>query len=151
MKNKQLLIKQLDDKIQQTPMALLNIPIGGWVTTIRKALGISLQQIAGKMAITPQSVKEIEQREVTGSITLKSLGEAADAMDMKLVYGFVPKDGSIDKMIERKARQVAESIVMSTSHNMKLEGQENTPERIAKAIEEMTATLKQEMPKYLWD
>jgi hypothetical protein len=75
----------------------------------------------------------------------------ANALDMQLVYGFVPKDGSLDALVDRKAREMANQIVMRTSNTMKLEDQENSPERIEKAIEERAAVIKSEMPKTLWD
>jgi hypothetical protein len=52
---------------------------------------------------------------------------------------------------ERKAKQIATQIVMRTSGTMKLEDQENSEERIEKAIEERTAEIIDEMPKILWD
>ncbi len=70
---------------------------------------------------------------------------------MELVYGFVPKDGTLDGYIENKARFLAEKIVTRTSNTMKLEDQENSSERIKKAIEERTKIIKQELPKALWD
>jgi hypothetical protein len=70
---------------------------------------------------------------------------------MELVYGFVPKNGSLESCIESKARALAEKIVSRTSNTMKLEDQENTPQRIKKAIEERTLLIKQELPKTLWD
>jgi hypothetical protein len=70
---------------------------------------------------------------------------------MELVYGFVPKDGSLDALIERKAKELATEIVMRTSNSMKLEDQEISYGRIQKAIEERTISLKNEMPKILWD
>jgi hypothetical protein len=70
---------------------------------------------------------------------------------MELVYGFVPKNGSLESYIESKARALAEKIVSRTSNTMKLEDQENTPQRIKKAIEERTLLIKQELPKTLWD
>ena len=94
---------------------------------------------------------DIERREQEGAITLKSLREAARALDMQLVYGFIPIDGSLDALIERKAKELATQIVMRTSNSMKLEDQENTSERIKKAIEERTISIKYEMPKTLWD
>lgn len=101
--------------------------------------------------MTKQSVQEIETREKEGAITLKSLRETARALDMELVYGFIPKDGSLDKYIENKARLMAEKIVSRTSNTMKLENQENTKQRIKKAVEERTVIIKQELPKALWD
>lgn len=101
--------------------------------------------------MTPQGIKDIERRESTGTITLKALEEAGDALGMRLVYGFVPKNGSLEEMIEQKAREVAEKIVKRTSTTMKLEDQENSKERLKQAIDELTAELKKEMPKSLWD
>ena len=37
----------------------------------------------------------MENREKDGSITIKALKEIAKALDMQLVYGFVPNDGFI--------------------------------------------------------
>ena len=40
---------------------------------------------------------------------------------------------------------------MRTSHTMKLEDQENSEERIKKAIKDRAEKIKNELPKYLWD
>jgi predicted DNA-binding mobile mystery protein A len=127
------------------------VPPTGWLRAIRVSLGMSLQQLADKLAITKQSVREIELREKEGNITLKSLRESADALDMQFVYGLVPKDGTIENLIDRKARELATRIVYRTSNTMKLEDQENTKQRLKKAIEERTAVIKNELPKMLWD
>jgi len=70
---------------------------------------------------------------------------------MELVYGFVPKDGSLNLLIDRKAKDLATKIVLRTSNSMKLEDQENSRKRIDKAIKEKVKSLKMEMPKILWD
>lgn len=93
----------------------------------------------------------METREKEGRITLNSLRETADALDMQLVYGFVPKDGTIEALIERKARELAIQIVSRTSTTMKLEDQGNSEERLKKAIDERTAIIKNELPKVLWN
>lgn len=126
-------------------------PPTGWLKAIRTALGMSLQQLSKRLSITKQSMQEIEQREKDGSITIKSLREAGKALDMQLVYGFVPNDGSLEAFIERKAKELATQIVLRTSNSMKLEDQENSKQRIEKAIEERAAVIKNEMPKNLWD
>ena len=79
------------------------------------------------------------------------MSEVGDALNLDLVYGFVPRDGSLEKMIERRAHEVAKEIVMRTSHTMKLEDQENTEERLQKAIKDRADKIKNELPKYLWD
>ena len=148
MDKKKLQIEQLESRIKLfSPTLQLPNPPTGWVKAIRSALGMTMQQLANKLGITKQSVQEIELREKEGSITLKSLKETARALDMELVYGFVPKEGTLDKYLESKARFLAEQIVYRTSISMKLEDQQNSNERIKKAIDERTILIKQELPK----
>lgn len=152
MNKKRLQIEQLENKLSGFSAAQkVVVPPTGWLKAVRVSLGMSLQQLADKLSITKQSVREIELREKEGTITLKSLRETANALDMQLVYGFVPKDGSIEKLIDRKAKELATRIVSRTSNTMKLEDQENTQQRLKKAIEERTAEIKNELPKMLWD
>ena len=152
MNKKRLQLEQLDRKLKGfNAAAQVTPPPTGWLKAVRVSLGMSLQQLADKLSITKQSVQEIEKREKEGNITLKTLKDTASALDMQLVYGFVPKDGTLDDLIERKAKELAIRIVSRTSNTMKLEDQENSKQRIKKAIEERTAIIKNEMPKMLWD
>jgi predicted DNA-binding mobile mystery protein A len=112
---------------------------------------MSLVQLANRLGVTKQNVQAIENREQVGTLSLKTLRDVAKAMDMKLVYGFVPTDGSLEALIDRKAKEAATKIVMRTSANMKLEGQENNKQRIQKAIEERADEFKRELSKVLWD
>jgi hypothetical protein len=70
---------------------------------------------------------------------------------MDLFYALVPKDGSMHALIERRARQLAQEIVMRTHQTMKLEGQAVSEAHLKEAIEEQAAELRREMPKQLWD
>jgi predicted DNA-binding mobile mystery protein A len=152
MSKNKLQLEQLESKIKvYVPITKVAVPPTGWIKAVRLGLGMTLQQLANRISISKQSVLEMEQREKDGSISLKLLRESARALDMELVYGFVPKDGSLDALIERKARELAIKIVKRTSNTMKLEDQENSESRITKAIDERTALLKNEMPKILWD
>lgn len=152
MDKKILQIQQLDKKLFSfKALGKVIPPPTGWVKAIRMSLGMSLQQLGNKLSITKQSVLDIERREQEGSATIKSLREVANALGMKLVYGFVPKDGSLDALVEKKAKQLASQIVMRTSNSMRLENQKNTEQRIKKAIKERTEAIKKEMPKTLWD
>ena len=152
MAKKTLHIDQLNSKMLAFAAAKkAGTPPTGWIKAIRTALGIPLQQLATKLSITKQSLQEIEEREKKEAITIKSLKELGKALDMQLVYGFVPNDGSLDALIERKATELATKIVMRTSNTMKLEDQENSKKRIEKAIKERAVLIKYEMPKILWD
>ena len=151
--NKQLLLLQQTDKKTQAFKELksITIPTKGWINTFRTAIKMSLRQLGNRLHIAPQSVKEIEEREANGTITLKSLRDVANALDMQLVYGFVSKHESLEQMIEKRAKELAKEIVMRTHNTMTLEAQENSAERIEQAIAQKTAEIKYEMPKYLWD
>ena len=152
MNKKSLQLQQIGRKMRSFPKVQeVTMPSSGWINAIRTALGMSLQQLGDKMSITKQSVQNLEKREKDGSVTIKSLREVAKAMDMQLIYGFVPNDVTLENLIERKAKELATKIVMRTSNTMKLEDQENSKKRIEKAIQERTDIIKNEMPKILWD
>ena len=147
-----LLIEQADRKLAVfRPLNSFTIPQKGWIHTIRIALRMSLRQLGNRLKISPQSAKEIEERESNGSITIKGLREVGAALDMKLVYGFIPKGQSIEDMIEKKAIEIAKDIVMRTSNTMQLEDQENSKVRLERAIKNRAEEIKTKMPKYLWD
>lgn len=151
-KKHKLQLQQLDKKLQSFKnLQELGIPSSGWLHAIRTALRMSLRQMGNRLSITPQSMKEVEQREKDGSLTLKNLREAGRALGLQLVYGFVPIEDSLETMIEKRAQQLAKEIVLRTSHSMLLEDQQNSAERINKAIEERAGEIKNEMPAYLWD
>ena len=152
MVNRKILIDQLDSKIVLLKdMLKLTLPGSGWVNAIRTALNMTLKQLGTRMQITAQSVKEIEMREVEGTVSLNVLKKFAEAMNMKFVYGFVPIDGTLNKMVENRAYELTKEIVERTSVNMSLEDQKNSEERIQKSIDERAKEIKREMPRYLWD
>jgi predicted DNA-binding mobile mystery protein A len=152
MKKQRLILEHVDAKISQLKKAEdLVMPTAGWIYSIRQALGMSMRQLGSRMSITPQSVKEIEEREKSGRITLKVLRQFGQALNLKLVYGFIPSEGSLEKIIERRAWELAKEIVNRTSASMNLEDQENKPDRLKKAVKEKAEELRLQMPKYLWD
>jgi predicted DNA-binding mobile mystery protein A len=152
MKKQKLIMEQMDAKLfQLKKVENLVIPSSGWVYSIRQALGMSMRQLGDKMGIRPQSIKEIEEREQNGTISIKVLKQFGKSLDLKLIYGFIPKSGSLEEIIEKRAYELAKEIVNRTSITMKLEDQENNPKRIQKAIKEKADEIKLEMPKYLWD
>ena len=149
---KRLLIKQLDKKIVHFIGAKNHLlPGEGWIYSIRTALGMSLKQLGQRLKITPQGIKDIERREKDGSLTLKRLREVAAALDMQLVYGLVPKEKTLDKMIEKRARELAREIVLKTSHTMHLENQGLDENALKEAIDNRAEKIKKEMPKDLWN
>jgi len=152
MGKKSLQLQQLNNKMLHfATLKQVATPPTGWIKAIRTTLGMSMQQLGNKLNITKQAILDIEKREKDGFITIKSLKEIARALDMQLVYGFVPNNGSLDALIEKRATELATKIVLRTYNTMKLEDQGITNERIKKAIKERAEEIKNEMPKILWD
>ena len=153
MRNKRkLLIEQLDQKLQPfSESRKVLVPERGWINTIRTALNMTMAQLGAKLNITRQGVKRIEESEANGTITLNSLKDVAKSLDLKLVYALVPKNETIDDLIQKKADKLAQKIVLRTNQNMKLEDQGIGDDKIAKTIKELANEIKREMRKSLWD
>jgi predicted DNA-binding mobile mystery protein A len=152
MKKKKLMLEQLDKKLRIFKgVESIVVPDKGWIHGLRTAMNLTLKQLSEKLKTSPQNIKAAEHREAAGAITLKGLREIADAMDMQLVYALIPKEGSLEKLIEKRAFALAQKIVLRTSVSMKLEDQENTKARLEKAIKEKASEIIDELPKYLWD
>lgn len=150
--SRKLVLEQLDRRVREVKnLGGVIVPERGWLHAIRMALGMSLRQFGERLKITAQSVKEIEEREAEGSITLRSLRQTANALDLDLVYFLVPREQSLEALIKKRAMQVASSIVLRTSNTMELEEQGVSSERIAKAVRSKAEELIRTMPRYLWD
>ncbi|MFA5299538.1 MAG: helix-turn-helix transcriptional regulator, partial [Lutibacter sp.] len=128
----------------------IEVPERGWVYAIRTALNMTLQQLGHKLKITTQGVKDIEKRELSGSISIKSMKEVAKALDMQFVYGFVSNHNSFEKFIDLKARELAEKRVLNNSNELD-ENKELSEIEIQQEIEDFASEIKREIPKSLWD
>ena len=141
----QLLLNQSQKKINSfSVLKSVEKPDKGWVNTIRIAIKMSLRQLGERLHISPQGVKDLEKREESGAITLNSLKEVGRALDMDLVYGFISRHNSLEAMIEERAKEIAEEVILKTS-------QEGYDKEIKKAIEQKTYEIASKMPAYLWD
>ena len=144
-----LIRKQLDRRLEQIRAVspLIEPPRGGWVSTMRQALGMTQAQLAARMAITPQAVSQLEQREADGSVTLKALEEAAHALGARLIYAIVP-ERPIETMLEQRAQDMAARLTGSVRHTMRLEDQEPDV-----SLDQRTQNLAKELlssPRQLW-
>ncbi|MEZ5926711.1 MAG: mobile mystery protein A [Hyphomicrobiaceae bacterium] len=115
--------QRLDERlIPLKPENRLLPPPKGWIRAIRDALGMTGPQFGVRLGIKPQSVADIEKSEATGSIQLKTLSRAAEALDCTLVYALVPKT-SLEGAVEARARRIALKELQRVAHTMKLEDQ----------------------------
>lgn len=152
MNKREIVRKQLDSKLLSFQQAAEVVPpASGWIYAFRYALNMSMRQLGKQLSITPQGVKDLEEREKSGSISIRVLRQVASALNMTFFYGFIPEDKTLEAMIEKRAAELAEEIVKRTSNHMNLEDQGVSDERLKKSISEKTEEIKNELPKLLWD
>ncbi|MFT7298884.1 MAG: putative DNA-binding mobile mystery protein A [Sphingobacteriales bacterium] len=153
MRNKnKLLLEQLDQKLALFGEASnINVPARGWINAIRTSLNMTMGQLATRLKISKGAIQKIEAREASRQISLNKIIEVGNALEMKFVYGFAPKNGSLENLVNQRAEKIATNIVLRTHQNMRLEDQGISDAKIAASIKELTEELKREMKKSLWD
>ena len=78
------------------------------------------------------------------------MNKIAEALGMKFVYGFVPKN-SLEDAVRQQARKLALKRMQSLNHTMRLELQNLIAEEKEKAIADMTDRILIEEDKVLWE
>ncbi|PCJ65568.1 MAG: XRE family transcriptional regulator [Bacteroidetes bacterium] len=153
MRNKKkLLLEQLDQKLSKfNDAGMVTVPQNGWINVIRTSLNMTREQLGTKLNLTKGAIQKIEDRESTGQITINKLRDTGEALEMRLVYGFIPKAETIENLVTLKAEKLAKKIVLRTNQNMKLEDQGIGDEKINNTIKELAEEIKREMRKSLWD
>lgn len=153
MQDKWLVIKQLDRQLSewQSTAKKCSRPRFGWIKTIRTALSMSVDQLANRLNVTRGRISQLENAEVEGAVTLRSLREAANALGCDLVYAIVPKDGhSLEKIIEKRAEEIANERVTRVAHSMSLEDQSVNEKVLKDQKKQMTLKFKENLNKKFW-
>ena len=114
--------KNLERRLAPLRELQLTVPPRGWMRAIREALGMSSRQLAARMNAAPSRIPAIEKAEVTGSTTIRTLREAAAAMNCTFVYAFVPTK-PLDDILRDRAVQKAGDDIARLDHTMRLENQ----------------------------
>ena len=149
--NKKLVREQVDKSLSQlSSLRNLRTPPYGWIRSIREALGMSGRQLAQRLGVTKQSVSRIEQDEIVGSITIKTLRNVAESLDCVFVYGFVPKT-SLNNTVRKRAERISRERMERVNQTMTLEKQKIRDENLESLILEDVERIMDEMPRNLWD
>ena len=149
--NQKLIRKQLDSTLEKFKEAsLVSIPRKGWVRAVRDALGMTGPQLAKRMQVTKQRVQQLEKDEIAGSTTIKTMRQAAEALNCVFVYSIVPQE-SLEKVVQKQARIIAEDRLRRISHTMSLEGQELDQPDIQDAMDNLVEELIYTEQRSLWD
>ena len=143
-------IRQLDTDLERLRAARAEIPPGGWLRALREALGMSMAQLGRRMGLPRQGVLALEQREASGAVSLKTLREAAAALDAEVVYAIVPR-ASLRQMLEQQARRKAGEELSLLAQAMPLEPQRGQGDETEAALRRRTAEWLLARPRALWD
>lgn len=152
---KQLFQETMREQIQadiDNPIELTKKPTpkSGWISLIREALGMTSYQLAKRLGCTQSNITALEQREKSETITLKTLGQTAKAMNCRLVYFFVPEK-PLNQTIENQARRLARKQLKAVGHSMALEQQGLSHPQTKKQEDALVKELLQGPLKQLWE
>lgn len=142
--------KSLDRRLAPLRGDAFAVPRSGWVKAVREALGLTAQQLAKRMGVVQSRVSTIEKAEVTGATTIKTLREAAEAMNCTFVYAIVPTT-SLDEILRDQAATKAERELARHHHTMRLENQAMTKADLATERERLVADMLAGSLRRVWD
>lgn len=123
-------------------------PDRGWIRAIRESIGMTTGQFAKRLGVSQPRVTALERAEANEVVTLKTLRQAADALDCVLVYALVPKT-SLEDMVQERARHIADQQLARTDQTMRLENQAVSKSRQERARDDLTEKLLKD-DRRLW-
>ena len=132
--------RQLDRRLAALRDELTTAPPQGWIVAVRTALGMSVRELGQRMGVSGQRASKLERDEIGGGIRLDSLQRAAEAMNCRLVYAFVPNE-PLEAMVRGQARRKAAGILAPIAHSMRIEEQSVPYEVEREQIEELASEL----------
>lgn len=131
------------------PLSQLILPKEGWIKAARKALGMSGSALSQRLNSSRTAAAYLEKAELEGKITINKLKEAAEALNCRLVYGFVPND-PIEETISKQAELKAQSISAQADTHMMLEAQSLSREELEAEVMRLKWQFIRDMPNDLW-
>lgn len=148
---KQIAREQCSNLITKAAVSLSQqlFPHEGWIKTVRKALGMSGIALSQRLNSHRTGAAYLEKAEIEGKITINKLKEAAEALDCRLVYGFVPNT-SIEESISKQAEFKARLLSDYADTQMMLEAQSLSKDELEREILRLKEKFIREMPNDLW-
>jgi predicted DNA-binding mobile mystery protein A len=144
-------IRHLDKRfVALRPVARAQRPPKGWLRAIRDALGMTTAQFGKRLGVSQPRIVELEQSEVSGSVTLNTLQRAAEALGCRLVYALVP-DRPLADTVRERAELVATRQANAVAQSMRLEDQEVTDREVTKELRRQQVERLLRRPARLWD
>lgn len=117
---------------------------------MREAIGMSTRQLGERLGISQQSAAELEEAEMTDSITLKNLKRLAHATGTELVYAFLPPT-TFEELLQDQADRRADRVIRRVERSMSLEEQATDPNAQEQRKADLVAEYIRTTPRDLWD
>ena len=150
-KHKMLIREQLEITIDKLScMRGVQRPAKGWLRAVREALGMTGKQFARRLNVSPPRISTLEKEELSGSVTLNTMRQAAEALDCIFVYAVIPRK-NLNDIVRKRARSLAAKRLARVSHSMLLEAQQLTDHEQQRVLDAETEELIRNMPKELWE
>lgn len=125
-------------------------PASGWLRAIREGLKMSRRQLGERLGVSTSRIQRIESDENSGSITLKTMQQAANAMDCVFVYAVLPRT-SLEATVEQQALDKARQHLGAIDQTMALEDQSIAKTENDAMVQRFAERLLQEQSGKLWD
>jgi predicted DNA-binding mobile mystery protein A len=143
--------RQLDRRFAAARAALDNLrrPSDGWIRTIRAALGMTSGDLAVRIGVSPQRVRQMEKDEAAGAVTLATLENAAEALGCDLVCALVPRGGLEDR-VRNQAVKIARADMAVAGRHMALEDQAVDGDASTDLVEDRAREIAADPPRGFW-
>lgn len=105
-------LQQLDEALQPWRSLSPVRPGRGWLRAIRRTLGMTTRQAAGRVGVSQAAVVDAERNEASGDITLTTLQRYATALDCRLYYALVPQK-PLQETLENRAETLARDLALT--------------------------------------
>ena len=148
-----IVAKQYRDKVNQAVEqfgGFSMFPPEGWLRTVRVALGMTGPQLAKRLGVTKARISKAEQDEPSGSVTLKTMQNMAEAMGCRFVYAVIPEQ-EVEAVIKQRALQKAKEQVAAASTHMALEAQALNKAQLNFEVERIAAEIVEKIPSDFWN
>ena len=97
---------------------------------------MSANDMAQRMGVIQQNVFQFEKSEVNDRIQLRTLRQAADALNCDLVYVLLPRT-RLEDAVKAQARRKAVGMLDPVAHHSRLEDQSLHPDEMQVQLDEL--------------
>ena len=98
-------LTRLESWVQQNQLAWNEIrPHKNWIRLLRQERGLLGKELAQRMDLSAARISVMEKEEANGSLTLKMMQRAANALDCEFAYVLIPKEALKESVESEKPK-----------------------------------------------